>query len=217
MSRSDSEIQNRATRGEPFADIDLTAHIDIVATRQKEEVAARVDAAYEPMIRLAAMAGEPAMLQFHVAISLVGILSGLVMLYGLLLGRNFRTAIAVFFFTTILTSATGFPLPPFGFDPPRAVGVLSLILLVIAVAAFYAFKLGGMWRWIYVVTAMASLYLNVFVGVIQAFLRLPSLRALAPTQSEPPFVVTQLIVLVIFVALGVLAAIRFHPTMKANT
>ena len=77
------------------------------------------------------------MLQFHVAISLVGILSGFVMLYGLLLSRNFGTAIAVFFATTILTSLTGFPLPPFGFDPPRAVGVLSLILLVGAVAAYY--------------------------------------------------------------------------------
>ncbi len=94
-------------------------------------------------IHLAAKAGEPAMLQFHVAISLVGILSGLVMLYGLLLARNFRTAIAVFFVTTILTSLTGFPLPPFGFDPPRAVGVLSLILLIGAVAAYYAFRLAG--------------------------------------------------------------------------
>jgi hypothetical protein len=70
------------------------------------------------------------MLQFHVAISLVGILSGLVMLYGLLLGRNFKTPIAVFLITTIFTSLSGFPLPPFGFDPPRAVGVLSLILLI---------------------------------------------------------------------------------------
>ena len=94
--------------------------------------------------------GEPAMLQFHVAISLVGILSGLVMLYGLLLGRNFRTAIAVFLVTTILTSLTGFPLPPFGFDPPRAVGVLSLILLIGAVAAYYGFRLAGAWRWIFV-------------------------------------------------------------------
>jgi hypothetical protein len=157
------------------------------------------------------------LLEVHVVLSLIGIVSGLIVLFGLLRGKPLGGWTALFLATTILTSATGFPLPPFGFDPPRAVGVLSLILLVIAVAAFYAFKLGGMWRWIYVVTAMASLYLNVFVGVIQAFLKLPSLRALAPTQSEPPFVVTQLIVLVIFVALGVLAAIRFHPTMKANT
>ena len=90
------------------------------------------------------------MLQFHVAISLVGILSGLAMLYGLLVNRNFTTAIAVFLATTILTSLTGFPLPPFGFDPPRAVGVLSLILLIGAVAAYYGFRLAGAWRWIFV-------------------------------------------------------------------
>src|ERR1700691_4867786 len=108
------------------------------------------------------------MLQFHVAVSWVGILSGFVMLYGLLLGRNFRTAIAVFLITTILTSLSGFPLSPFGFDPPRAVGVLSLILLAIAIVALYAFGLRGAWRWIYAVTAIAALYLDVFVGVFQA-------------------------------------------------
>src|SRR6202046_2171208 len=102
------------------------------------------------------------MLQFHVAISLVGILSGLVMLYGLLRGRNFRTAIAVFFVTTILTSLTGFPLPPFGFDPPRAVGVLSLILLIGAVAAYYGFRLGGAWGWIFLACAVAALFFQLF-------------------------------------------------------
>jgi hypothetical protein len=156
------------------------------------------------------------LLQIHVALSLIGIVSGLVVLYGLLSGKALGGWTELFLVTTILTSVTGFPLAPFGFDPPRAVGVLSLILLAIAVAAYYPFKLAGPWRWIYVVTAMAALYLNVFVGVIQAFLKLPSLHALAPTQSEPPFVVTQLVVLVIFVVLGVLAAIRFHPAFKAT-
>jgi hypothetical protein len=163
------------------------------------------------MIRLAAMAGEPAMLQFHLAISLVGILSGLVMLYGLLLGRNFRTAIAVFFVTTILTSLTGFPLPPFGFDPPRAVGVLSLILLVGAVAAYYGFRLAGAWRRIFVACAVAALYLNVFVLIAQAFMKIRALHALAPTGSEPPFAIVQGIVLLIFIALGIWAAIKFRP------
>src|SRR5580698_3741087 len=139
------------------------------------------------------------MLQFHVAISLVGILSGFVMLYGLLLGRNFRTAIAVFLLTTILTSLSGFPLPPFGFDPPRAVGVLSLILLA------------GAGRQIFVACAVAALYLNVFVLVAQGFLKIPALHALAPTGSEPPFAIVQGIVLLIFIAIGIAAALRFRP------
>ena len=151
------------------------------------------------------------MLQFHVAISLVGILSGLAMVYGLLVNRNFTTAIAVFLLTTILTSLTGFPLPPFGFDPPRAVGVLSLILLIGALAAYYGFRLEGAWRWIFVACAVAALYLNVFVLVAQGFMKVPALHALAPTQSEPPFAIVQGIVLLVFIALGIAAAIKFRP------
>lgn len=151
------------------------------------------------------------MLFIHVVLSLVGILAGLVVLYELLTGRVSGTWTAVFLVTTILTSLTGFPLAPFGFDPPRAVGVLSLILLAFAVAAFYAFHLRGLWRVIYVGCAIAALYLNVFVLVAQAFMKVPFLHALAPTQSEPPFAIAQGIVLVIFVALGVRAALRFHP------
>jgi hypothetical protein len=151
------------------------------------------------------------LLEFHVIISLVGIASGFVVFYGLLTNNPMRGLTALFLATTIITSVTGFPLPPFGFDPPRAVGTLSLILLAVAVLALYAFRLGGAWRWIYVVTAVASLYLNTFVGVIQAFMKVPSLHAFAPTQSEPPFAVTQGIVLLIFVALGFLATRKFHP------
>jgi hypothetical protein len=138
------------------------------------------------------------------------------MLYGLLLGRNFKTAIAVFFITTIFTSLSGFPLPPFGFDPPRAVGVLSLVLLLGAVVAYYAFHLEGVWRLIYVGCAVAALYLNVFVLVAQGFLKVPFLHDLAPTGSEPPFVATQAVVLVIFIVLGALAAVRFHPGTEAR-
>jgi hypothetical protein len=156
------------------------------------------------------------MLQFHVGISLIGILSGLVVLYGLLFGRPSGAWTAVFLVTTILTSLSGFPLPPFGLDPPRAVGALSLILLAFAVAAYYAFHLAGIWRWIYVGCAVAALYLNVFVGVVQSFLKLPFLKELAPTQSEPPFVVTQAIVLLAFIALGVLAVVRFRPEIEAR-
>jgi hypothetical protein len=156
------------------------------------------------------------MLQIHVVLSLIGIVSGLGVLYGLLFGRPLGAWTAVFLVTTILTSLTGFPLPPFGFDPPRAVGVISLILLAVAVVAYYAFHLAGIWRWIYVASAVAALYLNVFVGVVQSFMKLPFLKALAPTQSEPPFVVTQGVVLLAFIALGVWAAIRFHPEIKAG-
>ena len=122
-----------------------------------------------------------------------------------------KTAIAVFFVTTILTSLTGFPLPPFGFDPPRAVGVLSLILLAGAVAAYYGLRLAGAWRQIFVACAVAALYLNVFVLVAQGFLKIPALHALAPTGSEPPFAIVQGIVLLIFIALGIAATIKFRP------
>jgi hypothetical protein len=151
------------------------------------------------------------LLEFHVIISLVGIASGFVVFYGLLTNNPMRGLTALFLATTIITSVTGFPLPPFGFDPPRAVGTLSLILLAVAVLALYALRLRGAWRWIYVVTAVASLYLNTFVGVIQVFMKVPSLHALAPTQSEPPFAITQGIVLLIFVVLGFLATRKFHP------
>jgi hypothetical protein len=150
-------------------------------------------------------------LQIHVALSLIALVAGLIVLYGLLKGRAFGGWTALFLLTTILTSVTGFPLPPFGFDPPRAVGILSLVLLVVAVASYYLFHLAGAWRWIYVVTAMAALYLDAFVGVIQAFLKIPTLHELAPTQSEPPFVVAQVAVLAFFVILGFLAARKFRP------
>jgi hypothetical protein len=107
------------------------------------------------------------MLQIHVLLSLIGIASGLVVLYGLLAGRPLGGWTALFLATTILTSVTGFPLSPFGFDPPRVVGTISLVLLALAVVAFYGLRLAGAWRRIYV--AMAALYLNVFVGVVQAF------------------------------------------------
>ena len=151
------------------------------------------------------------LLEFHVLISLAEMVAGLVVLYGLITGAAYGAWTLLFLATAILTSVTGFPLPPFGFDPPRAVGVLTLVLLAVAVIAYYAFRLAGAWRWIYVVTAMAALYLDFFVGVIQSFEKIPSLHALAPTQSEPPFLVAQIAVLAFFVVLGFLAVRRFHP------
>jgi hypothetical protein len=155
------------------------------------------------------------LLAIHVALSVVGIVSGLVVLYGLLSGTALGGWTALFLATTILTSATGFPLAPFGFDPPRAIGILSLILLAIAVGAYYLFHLAGAWRWIYVVTAMAALYLNCFVLVFQGFLKVSALHDLAPTQSEPPFLIAQSAVLIIFIVLGLLALRKFHPRVAS--
>jgi hypothetical protein len=150
-------------------------------------------------------------LQIHVAISLVALVAGLIALYGWLSGKVSNGWTALFLVLIILTSVTGFPLPPFGLDPPRMVGILSLILLAIAVLAIYVFRVSGPWRWIFIVTAMTALYLDAFVGVIQAFNKLSFLHELAPNGSEPPFVIVQVVVLVIFVVLGFLAVRRFHP------
>jgi hypothetical protein len=152
-------------------------------------------------------------LQIHVAVSLVGIASGLVAVYGLLSGKMLAGWTALFLATTVLTSVTGFPLPPFGFDPPRAIGILSLALLALAILALYALRLAGPWRAVYIVTALIALYLNAFVGVIQAFQKLSFLHPLAPTQSEPPFIIAQLAVLIAFVVFGILAVRRFHPVV----
>jgi hypothetical protein len=153
------------------------------------------------------------LLQIHVGLSLIAIPAGLVVIYGLLIGRNYAGWTALFLACLILTSVTGFPLEPLGFDPARAVGVISLVLLAVAVAALYGFGLAGAWRWIYIGCATAALYLDCFVGVVQAFQKLPFLQ---PLQGQPPFVVAQVAVLVLFVALGVLAAIRFHPRTEAR-
>ncbi len=156
------------------------------------------------------------MLQIHVLLSLIGILSGLFVLFGLLNARASPIATVTFLGTTILTSATGFLLPPFGFDPPRAVGVLSLLLLAAAVIALYGFHLAGAARLVYIVSAIAALYLNVFVGVTQAFQKIAFLQPLAPTQSEPPFIVAQIAVLALFIAFGIFAAFKYHPTKAAT-
>src|SRR6266851_5096068 len=145
----------------------------------------------------------------HVVLSLGGIFSGVVVLFELL-GAKRRDG-----WTAILTSVTGFFFHSASFGPPHVIGVISLVVLTVAVLAFYVYRLGGFWRWLYVGGAVLALYLNVFVGVVQAFQKLPLLRPLAPTQSEPPFVVTQLVVLVIFVAIGVAAAKRFHRETRA--
>jgi hypothetical protein len=147
----------------------------------------------------------------HVILSLVGILAGLVAVYGMLRHRRFDGWTALFLATTVLTSVTGYFFPRDHILPSHIVGAISLVLLVAAILGFYVFHFARAWRWIYVVSAVAALYLNVFVGVFQSFLKVPALAALAPTQSEPPFVIAQAVVLLAFIAIGVLAVRSFHP------
>src|SRR5579859_2994877 len=137
----------------------------------------------------------------HVIISLIGIVSGLVVLSGLFKSQSMPGMTALFLLTTILTNATGFMFPFTKLLPSHMIAILSLILLAIACLALYGMKLSGAWRPIYVLTAVASLYLNVFVLVIQSFLKIGPLHELAPSvpPSEPPFAITQGIVLVLFV------------------
>ncbi len=146
----------------------------------------------------------------HVVISLIGILSGLVVVFGMVEGKRFDRWTMLFLTTTIATSITGFFFPFHGFTPAIGVGILSLVVLAVAILARYARKLAGPWRWIYVVTSTVALYFNVFVLVVQLFQKVPALKALAPTQSEPPFAVTQVIVLVTFFALAIAASIKFR-------
>ncbi len=148
----------------------------------------------------------------HVIISLVGIASGFFVLSGLLGDKRLEGWTSIFLVTTVATSVTGFGFPFTQLLPSHIIGVLSLVVLALAILARYVFHLAGTWRWIYVVSAVVALYFNVFVLIVQAFRRVPALKALAPTESEAPFLIVQLLALVAFVVLGVRAAGRFHPT-----
>ena len=148
--------------------------------------------------------------KIHVLISLIGIFTGLVVLTGLIKGRRFNGWTAGFLVSTAATSVTGFLFPFHGVTPGIITGVISLLVLAVAIFARYRLRLIGAWRGIYVVTAMIALYLNVFVLIAQLFQKVPSLNALAPTQTELPFLVAQLFTLLIFVLLTIAAAIRFR-------
>ena len=155
----------------------------------------------------------------HVIISLVAIASGFLVMFGLLGSNRMGGMTALFLTTTILTSATGFLFPFTELLPSHVIGILSLVLLAIAVFALYGRRLSGMWRGVYVVTAMLSLYLNVFILVIQSFLTVPALRALAPDLplAHAPFAITQVIVLVFFIIMIIGAVRRFHPALGDET
>ena len=148
--------------------------------------------------------------QVHVALSLIGIVSGFVVAFGLLAAKRLDSWTAFFLISTVATSVTGFFFPFHGFTPAIGVGIVSLVVLAVAIFARYTRKLTGAWHWIYVVTAMIALYLNVFVLIVQLFQKVPALKALAPTQSETPFLVAQLVAFAFFVVLTIFAAIRFR-------
>jgi len=153
----------------------------------------------------------------HVVLSLVGIAAGFVVLLGLLAGRLPVKWNSLFLVTTIATSVTGFFFPFHKVTPGIVVGVISLVVLAIALVALHSKRLEGVWRRIYVVTAMVALYLNVFVLIVQLFEKVPALHAMAPTQSEPPFKMAQLGNLALFAVLTILATRRFgRPRLRLD-
>ncbi len=152
-----------------------------------------------------------AFVKLHVLISIAGILSGLVVLNGMLHGERLPAWTAFFLATTVLTSVTGFLFPASTITPAAIFGYVSLAVLAMALIALYAFRLHGVWRPVYVVTAILALYLNVFVLIVQAFQKIPQFHAFAPTGSEPAFFAAQGLVLAAFLALGLMALKSFHP------
>lgn len=153
----------------------------------------------------------------HVVLSLTGIATGVIVVFGLIGNRQLRTWTAAYLATTAATSVTGFLFHSTSLGPPHVVGVISLVVLALAGVALYRLKPAGVWRLIYVVCAVLALYLNVFVAVVQAFQKIPSLHTLAPTASERPFAATQLMVLAIFIGLGALGVKRFRPQASIDT
>ena len=146
----------------------------------------------------------------HVAISLIGIASGIVAIYGLFSGRVLHGWTGTFLTTTVLTDITGYGFPTDHLMPSQILGAISLVILAVTLVALYSRHLTGAWSRIYAVGATLGLYLNCFVLVVQSFQKVPALKGLAPTQSEPPFAVAQLIVLAIFLTVAVRLGIRFH-------
>jgi hypothetical protein len=147
----------------------------------------------------------------HVVISLVGIGSGLIVLFGMFSSTRLDGLTALFLVTTVLTSVTGFFFPFAHVTPGIILGILSLIVLALCIPARYTFHMAGKWRATYVITAVIALYFNCFVLIAQSFQKVPALHKLAPTGSEPPFGIAQGILLVLFIVAGIRAAKKFHP------
>ena len=147
----------------------------------------------------------------HTLISLVAIFTGLVVVFGMLGGSRLDGWTKWFLITAVATTVTGFFFPFHGFTPAIGLGIISLPFLALTLFARYPKHLSGAWRWIYVIGAVICLYFNLFVAVVQSFEKIPALHAMAPTQTEPPFKHTQLVVLALFILLGIVAMIRFRP------
>ncbi len=162
--------------------------------------------------------------QLHVIISLIAIISGVIVLYGMLGARRMPGMTALFLATTVLTSVTGFAFPTpadaprvlGSLDPPKVIGAISLILLALAILALYSNKLAGSWRGAYVISAVIALYFNCFVLVVQTFQKVEFFHSLAPTQKEPPFAVAQAALLILFIGLGVAAFRKFRPLTRVS-
>jgi hypothetical protein len=153
----------------------------------------------------------------HTVLSLVALVSGIFVTIGLLRSRMSALCTGLFLVTAVATSVTGFGFPFTSFGPSHWVGVISLVVLTLAILARFVFHLAGAWRWIYVVGMLLGVYFLVFVSVAQAFAKVPALRAMAPTQSEPPFAIAEAVVLVIFIALIIAAVRKFHPAAATGT
>lgn len=149
---------------------------------------------------------------FHVAISLVGIVTGFIVFAGLIAKKRLDAWTAIFLGTTIATSVTGFLFPIKGITPGLVIGAISLVILTIAVYARYAMKMAGAWRKIYVVTSAVAFYLNFLVLIVQSFQKIPVLHALAPTGAELPVMIAQTVAFAGFLVLGALATIKFDET-----
>ncbi len=150
----------------------------------------------------------------HTLISLVAIFTGLVVVVGMLGGKRLDVWTKWFLITAVATTITGFFFPFHGFTPAIGLGIISLPFLALTIFARYAKHLVGPWRWIYVIGAVICLYFNFFVLVVQSFEKIPALHAMAPTQTESPFKLTQLIVLLLSIVLAIVAVIRFHPERR---
>jgi hypothetical protein len=155
--------------------------------------------------------GMSPLLAFHLALSFFCILAGKIVLWGFVRNRRFDMWTMLFLASAVIVDLSGFPLPPFGIDPPRILGIISLVVLMPAVAARYAFGMRGIWRPVFVITASMTLWFNIFVLIVQAFEKIPPLHALAPNGNEPPFAIVQGVALVLFVIWGFLSVRRFHP------
>jgi hypothetical protein len=149
----------------------------------------------------------------HVVISVIGICSGLIVMYGFLRNQRWDGLNAIFLITTVLTSVGGFGFPFEHILPSNIIAIISLVVLAIAIPARYVFHMAGAWRRIYIISSAIALYFNCFVLVFQAFLKQPALHALAPQGKEPPFLIAQITVMIIFIVWTIFAVKKFHPEL----